>query len=244
VAHGGSLARTHEGAPGLPRGRSRLPADTVLAAQRDRLLRAMIAAVSSVGYADVTVGDVVRRARVSRTAFYAHFTGKEDCFLAAAGDGAVQLFDHTLSAVQSLGDAGDELRLRTGFRAFLAFLVAEPAFARVFYVELPGAGPHAQERLQASYGRWGELNRYWHDRARVRRPDWPEVPEEVYRALAGATGELVRDMVTGGLTDRLPLLEDTLVELHLAVLAGRRWGDREGTAGAASVSPAAAGSRR
>lgn len=251
MAHGGSLARTHEGAPGLPRGRSRLPADTVLAAQRDRLLRAMIAAVSSVGYADVTVGDVVQRARVSRTAFYAHFTGKEDCFLAAAGDGAVQLFDHTLGAVQALGEAqtlgevGDELRLRTGFRAFLAFLVAEPAFARVFYVELPGAGPHAQERLQASYGRWGELNRHWHDRARVRHPDWPEVPEEVYRALAGATGELVRDMVTSGLTDRLPLLEDTLVELHLAVLAGRRWGDGDGTAaGASSVSPAAAGSRR
>lgn len=244
MAHGGSLARTHEGAPGLPRGRSRLPADTVLAAQRDRLLRAMIAAVSSVGYADVTVGDVVRRARVSRTAFYAHFTGKEDCFLAAAGDGAAQLFDHTLGAVQTLGELCDELRLRTGFRAFLAFLVAEPAFARVFYVELPGAGPQAQERLQASYGRWGELNRHWHDRARVRHPDWPEVPEEVYRALAGATGELVRDMVTSGLTERLPLLEDTLVGLHLAVLAGRRWGDRDGTAGAPTVSPAAAGSRR
>lgn len=243
MAHGGSLARTHEGAPGLPRGRSRLPADTVLAAQRDRLLRAMIAAASTVGYADVTVGDVVRRARVSRTAFYAHFAGKEDCFLAAAGDGAAQLFDHTLGAVQRLaGDSDDELSLRTGFRAFLAFLTAEPAFARVFYVELPGAGPQAQVRLQASYGRWGELNQRWHDRARQRRPDWPQVPDEVYRALAGATGELVRDMVTSGHTDRLPLLEDTLVGLHLAVLAGRRWG--EPLAAAERVSSAAAGSPR
>jgi AcrR family transcriptional regulator len=232
VAHGGSLARTHEGVPGLPRGRSRLPADTVLAAQRDRLIRAMIAAVSVVGYADVTVGDVVRRARVSRTAFYAHFAGKEDCFFAASSDGATQLFEHTLGAVQSLPpDAGDELLLRTGLRAFLAFLAAEPAFARVFYVDLPGAGLRAQERVQAAYGRWADLNRRWHTRARRRNPDWPDVPGDVYRALAGATGELVRDMVSGGHTDRLPLLEDTLVGLHLAVLAAQPWGARLPAAG-------------
>ena len=224
MAHGGSLARTHEGIPGLPRGRSRLPADTVLAAQRDRLLRAMIAAVSATGYADVTVGDVVRRARVSRTAFYAHFTDKEDCLFAAANDGAKQLFDHTLGAVQAAPrDGDDELLLRTGLRAFLGFLAAEPAFTRLFYVELPGAGPRAQERLQSAYAAWAELNRRWHARARERHPSWPEVPEEVYRALAGATGELVRDIVTGGHTDRLPMLEDTLVGLHLAVLAAWPW---------------------
>ena len=224
MAHGGSLARTHEGAPGLPRGRSRLPADTVLAAQRGRLLRAMIAAASASSYADVTVADVVRRARVSRTAFYAHFADKEDCLFAAANDGATQLFAHTLCAVQAMPPgADDEELLRTGLRAFLGFLAAEPAFTRVFYVEMPGAGPRAQERLQTSYARWAEMNRRWHMRARERHPTWPEVPVEVYLALSGATGELVRDMVTSGHTERLPLLEDTLVGLHLAVLAARPW---------------------
>jgi AcrR family transcriptional regulator len=224
VAHGGSLARTHEGVPGLPRGRSRLPADRVLAAQRDRLLRAMIAAVSAIGYAEVTVADVVRRARVSRSAFYAHFNDKEECLFAASSEGARRLFEHTLTAVQA-GPTGadDELRLRAGLRAFLQFLAAEPAFTRVFYVELPAAGPRAQVRVQSAYGRWADLNRRWHLRARDRNPTWPAVPAEVYRALAGATGELVRDMVTGGHTDRLPLLEDTLVGLHLAVLAARPW---------------------
>ena len=232
MAHGGSLARTHEGVPGLPRGRSRLPADTVAAAQRDRLLRAMIAAVSAIGYAEVTVGEVVRRARVSRSAFYAHFSGKEECFFAAANDGAAQLFDHTVRAVNSLPpDAGDEQMLRMGFRAFLAFLTAEPAFARVFYVEMPGAGLRAQERLQTAYARWADLNGRWHARARRRNPGWPQVPAEVYLALAGATGELVRDMVTGGETERLPLLEDILVGLHLAVLAAHPWGERLASAG-------------
>jgi len=232
LAHGGSLARTHEGAPGLPPGRSRLPADTVAAAQRDRLLRAMIAAVSTVGYADVTVAAVVGRARVSRTAFYAHFTGKEDCFFAAANDGAKQLFDFTLGAVRHLPpDTGDELLLRMGLRGFLSFLASEPAFARVFYVELPSAGLRAQERLLTAHAQWAELNRRWHARARRRNPGWPAVPGDVYRALAGATAELVRDLVTAGHTDRLPLLEDTLVGLHLAVLAAHPWGEELPTAG-------------
>ena len=238
MTQGGSLARTHEGAPGLPRGRSRLPADTVAAAQRDRLLRAMIAAASAAGYADVTVGDVVRRARVSRTAFYAHFSGKEECFFAAASDGSVQLFEHTLRAVGALpSDADDELSLRTGLRAFLAFLASEPAFARVFYVELPAAGVRAQQRLQSAYAHWAQLNGKWHARARRRNPDWPQVPDGVYRALAGATGELVREMVTAGETERLPLLEDTLVGLHLTVLAGQPWSEP-------AASSAAGGSRR
>ena len=39
----GSLARRHDDAPGLPRGRSSLPADEVRAAQRQRLLTATVA---------------------------------------------------------------------------------------------------------------------------------------------------------------------------------------------------------
>jgi AcrR family transcriptional regulator len=47
----------------------------------------MIAAVSESGYLAVTIADIVRRARVSRAAFYAHFEDKEDCFLTATGEG-------------------------------------------------------------------------------------------------------------------------------------------------------------
>ena len=47
---GGTLADTHEGKPGLPRGRSRLPVRAVQASQRERLIRAVVAAVAN-GYA-------------------------------------------------------------------------------------------------------------------------------------------------------------------------------------------------
>ena len=71
--------------------------------------------------------------------------------------------------------------------------------------------------------RYTEINAKWHRRARVRHPDWPEVPDEAYQALAGALRELVRSWVSAGKTEALGELEDILVALHLAVLAGRPW---------------------
>src|SRR5260370_2192522 len=80
TGQGGTLAGTHEGKPGLPRGRSRLPLSAVRASQRERLLRSVIAAVSESGYPAVTVADIVRPARVSRAPFYPHFPHNDACF--------------------------------------------------------------------------------------------------------------------------------------------------------------------
>jgi AcrR family transcriptional regulator len=224
TGQGGTLARTHEGKPGLPRGRSRLPLPAVRASQRERLLRSVIAAVSECGYLAVTVADIVRRARVSRAAFYAHFADKEDCFLAATGHGRDLMISQVMSATRALpAEACDEEVLRVACRAYLAFLAAEPAFARVFYIHMPTAGPRAVDRLDAGTSLFADLNQKWHQRGREHHPQWPPVPYEAYLALAGATIELVRSMVRAGRTDDLPKLEETLMSLHLAVLAARPW---------------------
>jgi AcrR family transcriptional regulator len=220
----GTLAEIHAGKPGLPRGRSRLPAQTVQASQRERLLRAAVAAIAHKGYPAVTVADIVRRAKVSRAAFYLHFRSREDCFLAATRRGGQLLFGHVMEASRAVPeDAPDEELLRTGIRAFLGFLADEPAFARVFYIDMPAAGPVAVERFQWAGLRFAEINARWHRRARARHPDWPAVPEEAYQALAGATAELVRSWVSADKAEALGELEDTVVALHLAVLAGRPW---------------------
>ena len=224
TGQGGSLASTHEGKPGLPRGGSRLPLSAVRASQRERLLRSVIAAVSESGYVAVIVADIVRRARVSRAAFYAHFADKEDCFLAATAEGRDLMIAQVVSATRALpAEAGDDEVLRVACRAYLAFLAGEPAFARVFYIHMPTAGPRAVDRLDAGTGLFADLNQKWHQRAREHHPEWPSVPSEAYLALAGATVELVRSMVRAGRTDALPELEETLVSLHLAVLAARPW---------------------
>jgi AcrR family transcriptional regulator len=224
TGQGGTLARTHEGKPGLPRGRSHLPPPAVRAAQRERLLRSIIATVSESGYLAVTVADIVRRARVSRAAFYAHFADKEDCFLAATAEGRDLMIAQILSATRALpAGASDEEILRVACRAYLAFLAREPAFARVFFIHMATAGPRAVDRLDAGSGLFADLNQKWHQRARQHHPEWPSVPAKAYLALAGAAVELVRSMVRAGWTGDLPELEETLVSLHLAVLAARPW---------------------
>lgn len=220
----GSLARTHGEAPGLPRGRSSLPQSAVRAAQRERLLAAAVASVAETGFHALTVADIVRRAKVSRAAFYVHFSDKENCFLSATRHGGAKLFEAVVAATRELpSGASPEDHLRAGCRAFLRFLTDEPAFARVFYVDMPAAGAHAVARMDAAQHRFAELNREWHERALRRRPEWPDVPYDAYLGLAGATAELVSVRVRHGRTAELPELEDTLVALHLAVLAGRVW---------------------
>jgi AcrR family transcriptional regulator len=220
----GTLARTHEGKPGLPRGRSHLPPTAVSASQRERLLRSVIAAVSECGYPSVTVADIVRRARVSRKAFYVHFANKEECFLTAISEGGELMMERAVSATRALpAPASHEDLLRAAFRGYLAFLADEPAFARAFYIHMPAAGSRVARWFDAGTRRFAELNRRWHEHALKRHPDWPAVPPEAYLALGGATTELVRSMVYADRTDYLPELEDTLVTLHLAVLAGRPW---------------------
>jgi AcrR family transcriptional regulator len=223
-AQEGVLARTHEGEPGLPRGKSGLPAAEVRAAQRERLLRSVIAAVSSTGFAQASVADIVRGARVSKAAFYAHFADKEECFLAAASEGGQLLIDQVSAAAKSLppGTPAEEA-LRASVAAFLDFLVREPAFARAFYVDMAAAGPRASRWMRAAHISFARLNRHWHDRARADHPDWPQVSQDAYYALAGATAELVRARVSQGLSDTVADLEDTIVALHLAVLAARPW---------------------
>jgi len=220
----GVLAGTHEGEPGLPRGRSGLPAEEVRAAQRERLLRSVVAAVARRGFGETTVADIVRGARVSKAAFYAHFTDKEDCFLAATGLGRELMFDRIISAASALPPAASaEDMLRAGLRAFLDFLVQESTFTRAFYIDMPAVGPGAVERLEKAQHSFARLNRAWHERARLDHPDWPAVPYEAYYALAGATTELIRAEVRLGRTATMASLEDTLVSLHLAVLAARPW---------------------
>lgn len=223
----GVLAKTHEGEPGLPRGRHGLPFETVRAAQRERLLRAVIATVAKTGFSSVTVANIVRDAHVSKAAFYAHFTDKEDCFLAATREGGQLMMDQVAAAAREVPpETSAEDALRASIAAFLAFLVAEPAFARAFYVDMPAAGPRAVQRIEAAQHGFARLNRAWHERARRDHPAWPRVPYEAYFALAGATTELVRAEVRHDRIVEMPGLEDTIVALHLAVLAAQPWPSR------------------
>jgi AcrR family transcriptional regulator len=180
--------------------------------------------VAATGFSEVTVADIVRRARVSKAAFYAHFADKEDCFLAATREGGHLMINRVKAAARGMPPgAPAETVLRASLAAFLTFLAREPAFARAFYIDMPAAGPRAARRIRSAHHSFARSNRSWHERARLDHPDWPVVPEEAYYGLSGATAELVRAKVSQGASETVTDLEDTIVALHLAVLAGQPW---------------------
>jgi AcrR family transcriptional regulator len=209
---------------GLPRGRSRLPEAMVQRDQRQRILRAMVETVAEKGYAAATVGEVVARARVSRSSFYAQFSDKENCFVTASAEGRGRLFARVRKAARGVPSKSPaELRLRAALRAYLTSLRDEPALATVLYVEWLGVRSRGVPRLAGPRQDFAAMTAAWHAQARRSHPGWPEVPPGVFVALIGATEELVREQVWGGHIDRLPELEEVVVAVHLRLLTDISW---------------------
>ena len=134
-----SVYTTRTATPRLRPGPSGLPRGQVTEIQRSRMLAAAVEAVEEVGYARMTVAQVIGRARVSRKTFYDVFADREDCFLAA--------FDQAIDQAGALAKEAyeQESGWRDGIRAGLARLLMlmddEPGLAKLCVVEALGAGP-------------------------------------------------------------------------------------------------------
>jgi AcrR family transcriptional regulator len=126
-------------------------------AQRARLLDGITRVVAEKGYADATVADVVRAARVSRGTFYALFASKEECFLEAYRHGVDVLHEQIGAATRELTDWREQLR--AGLDAYLRTLVAEPLFARTYLLEIHAAGTRAQIVRDEALRRFAERYR-------------------------------------------------------------------------------------
>jgi AcrR family transcriptional regulator len=202
----------------LPRGTHGLDPGVVAASQRTRLLEAVGRAVAEKGYAGATIDDIVRGAGVSKKTFYDHFSDKLDCFLAAYEAASDELLAR-LREAQSSGDGWLD-RTRAGVVAYLRWLAAEPALARVFLIEVAAAGPVAAERRERIRDRYAEVLRELQDDARTDIPALPRLPDEIFHALVAAVDEVVvRRIRESGGAD-LPDLEPVLLHLQVALLAG------------------------
>ena len=202
----------------LPRGSHGLDRDVVAASQRARLLEAVGRAVAGRGYAAATIDDIVRGAGVSKKTFYEHFADKQECFVAAYEAAAEELFRRVREAH---GTSDDWLeRTRAGIRAYLQWLAAEPALARVFLIEVAAAGPSAAEARERIRDRYAALMRDLQDEARADIPALPRLPEEVFHAAVAAVDELVVRRIREATAERLPELEPILLYLQVALLAG------------------------
>jgi AcrR family transcriptional regulator len=118
-----------------------------------RILDGMARAVSERGYGDTAVADVLTECHVSRRTFYQHFTGKEQCFLAAY-DFAVEHVAAGVAQAYLSGAPNWRTQVHRAFQTFIGFVVAEPYFARLCLVEVLAAGPRALERRTVAVRRF------------------------------------------------------------------------------------------
>lgn len=193
---------------GLPRGRGKLPRDEVAKAHRDRLLRAIVAAVAETGYANLRIADVVDRARVSRQSFYEQFSDKEACFLAAHERGIELILDRLAQSAQEIQNLDPGAQLRAGIKGYLSLAAAEPEFAHCMLIELPAIGPAGLRARLAAHEQIAVLLRDWHRSARAAQARLPEVPPKRYAAAVGAVHDLVYELVATDRTGEVPALEE------------------------------------
>jgi AcrR family transcriptional regulator len=216
-----SRTRDHpifEPQPILPRGPHRLSRDQVAASQRSRLMAAFTELLAERGYGGVTIGELARRARVSRATFYAHFVSKEACMLAA--------YDHfAATIVEAMSPEVDADRpwseyIDATLRGYLGVLERDPGAARAFIVEMDAAGPAARRRRRDAIHAFAALLAQRHAEMRARDPSLGPLPELAYLVLALGVRELVRERLESEPVPALTTLAPEIVALVTSAVEG------------------------
>ena len=195
----------------FPAGVRTLPPELVKAVQRERLLAAMIDAVTELGYNALTVQNVLSRAGISRPTFYEQFEDKEDCFLAAFDGAATRMSDRISAAVED-GRSDWQGRLRNGLAGLLDFIADEPQEARMVIVEARASSPAGLRRRDEL------LDRYAACIDALVRKDLEEKPSAIAAAgVVGGIESVIYARLQKGEADDLEALLPSL--MYFAVLA-------------------------
>ncbi len=175
-----SVYKTRTATTRLRPGPSGLPRVQVTEIQRTRMLAAAMEAVEEVGYARMTVAQVIGRAKVSRKTFYDVFADREDCFVAAFD----QAVAHGRAVVMEayMQQSGWRDGIRAGLDRLLVLLDDEPAIAKVCVVEALGAGSKVLEHRAAALEEAAEAI----DRGRSLASNPDDLPEVTAEGVVGA----------------------------------------------------------
>jgi AcrR family transcriptional regulator len=130
-----SELRTRKLIPG-----SGTPRAEVLRNQRERLFAAVVAEASERGYQEMTVAHVIEVCGISRSDFYKHFANKADCLTQAAES----LLEPTRRELEEVRAAADARAPEAVLLKFLELVAAQPAAARLCFVELQAAGQEGE----------------------------------------------------------------------------------------------------
>lgn len=131
-----------------------MPAATIRAVQRERLLKATTEVVARKGYAATTVRDLLAQSGLSRRTYYDLYVDKEDCYRDAFGEIAAQIEQRVGAAL----DSGESPRrsVQLAVEALTDFCIEEPDAACAALVEGLAAGPAGREARNELLARLAE----------------------------------------------------------------------------------------
>ena len=120
--------------------------------RRRRLLDAALELFAERGYEETVVGAVVARARMSKSAFYDHFTSKEHCFREVLLAEGGELIRDVLASAATGHDHHERLGL--GITRFVVACFERPTVARLLIVESVGLSAAVDEVRHDLQGRF------------------------------------------------------------------------------------------
>jgi AcrR family transcriptional regulator len=177
----------------------------------ERILRALMAVAAEKGYAAATVDEVVSRAQISASTFYAHFGGKEEAALAALDSAGAQIVAAVLPAFRRTAEWPRAVRAALG--ALLNLLASRPALARFVMVEAHAMGPVGVERRREALR---PLDFLWAEA----RSSTPGLPPVLFEAIPGAIFHLVNKRILEEGVESLPSLAPLCAYIGLVPFVG------------------------
>jgi AcrR family transcriptional regulator/DNA-binding MarR family transcriptional regulator len=216
-----SIEKTRAATPRLRPGPNGLPRGQVTEIQRSRMLTAAVQAVEEVGYARMTVAQVIGRAKVSRKTFYDVFVDREDCFLAAFEQATAQARALVIEAYTL--ESGWREGMRAGLARLLVFMDDEPGLARLCVVEALGAGTRVLESRAKVLDELAEVV----DRGRSAGNVTREPPGVTAEGVVGAVFAVLHTRLLEGGRESLSKLLAPLMSMIVLPYLGARAASKE-----------------
>jgi AcrR family transcriptional regulator len=202
----------------LPRGPHRLTEEQVAESQRTRLMSSLAELMTERGYAGITIGDLVGRAGVSRTSFYQHFAGKQECLFAAYDRFAAIIAVAITPDFDPAGPWRRHVEIILG--GYLGALSRDLTATRAFLLEMDTAGRPARQRRRAAAHAFAALLAGRHAEIRAHHPELGPLPPRAYLGIALAIRDLICETLEQEAEPDLRELAPDLATFAIALFEG------------------------
>jgi AcrR family transcriptional regulator len=205
----------------LPRGRHGLPRELVSRSQRERLLAAVVRVAATTGYESTSVADILQEAGVGRESFYELFEDKRACLLAARG---ILVDDLNTTVSEAYNQPGPWVdRVRNALAAMLKWFAADPAAAKVVFVEFAAVGVASRELFRADFARFTKLMDDGLDQAEP----IPGLPRATALAIGAVLARVYEEVVCDRTAELSALLPELTYELLVSFVGEETAGTEE-----------------